>query len=216
MVIRNGGALPPPHPGTVAVPGRIVSSGRLVRYKGHQRVIEALPYVMRDIPEAHLLILGRGPYESDLRELGRRLGVSDRVSIKHVAPADRQGMATALAGSSVVAALSDYEAHPVAVMEALSAGRPVVGYDIAGIGELFAAGWVRGVPRGAPAAAVAQELVKAMSSPSLVDHAQLPSWDSCADELAHVYLSVLGIAPASRILRTRDTAGQADHGGKGG
>jgi glycosyltransferase involved in cell wall biosynthesis len=120
---------------------------------------------MRDIPEAHLLILGRAPYESDLRELARRLGVSDRVSIKHVAPADRQVMATALAGSSVVAALSDYEAHPVAVMEALSAGRPVVGYDIAGIGELVSAGWVRGVPRGAPAVAVAQELVKAMSSP---------------------------------------------------
>jgi glycosyltransferase involved in cell wall biosynthesis len=169
---------------------------------------------MRNIPEAHLLILGRGPYESDLRELGRRLGVSDRVSIKHVAPADRRGMATALAGSSVVAALSDYEAHPVAVMEALSAGRPVVGYDIAGIGELVSAGWVRGVPRGAPAVAVAHELVKAMSSPSLVDHAQLPSWDSCADQLAHVYLSSLGIAPASRIPRTRD--GQTDRDGRGG
>ena len=216
IVIGNGGALPPPRPGTVAVPGRIVSSGRLVRYKGHQRVIEALPYVMREIPEAHLLILGSGPYESNLYKLARHLGVSDRVSIKHVAPADRQGMATALAESSVVAALSDYEAHPVAVMEALCVGRPVVGYDIAGVGELFAAGWVRGVPRGAPAAAVAQELVKAMSSPSLVDHAQLPSWDSCADQLAHVYLSSLGITPESRTLRTRDTAGQTDRDGMGG
>ena len=112
MVIRNGGTLPPPGPGTVAVPGRIVSSGRLVRYKGHQRVIEALPYVMRDIPEAHLLILGSGPYKRDLYELARHLGVYDRVSIEHVAPADRQGMATALAGSCVVAALSDYEAQP--------------------------------------------------------------------------------------------------------
>src|SRR5579864_4893314 len=59
IVIRNGGALPPPRTGTVAVPGRIVSSGRLERYKGHQQVIEALPHVMREIPEAHLLILGR-------------------------------------------------------------------------------------------------------------------------------------------------------------
>ena len=166
IVIRNGGALPPPRPGTVAVPGRIVSSGRLERYKGHQRVIEALPYVMREIPEAHLLILGSGPYESSLFKLARHLGVSDRVSIKHVAPTDRQGMATMLAESSVVAALSDYEAHPVAVMEALCVARPVVGYDFAGTGELVAMGWVRGVPRGAPAAAVAHELVKAMSSPS--------------------------------------------------
>jgi glycosyltransferase involved in cell wall biosynthesis len=198
IVIRNGGALPSPRTGTVAVPGRIVSSGRLERYKGHHRVIEALPYVMREIPEAHLLILGSGPYDSSLRKLARRLGVSDRVSIKYVAPTDRQSMATALAESSVVAALSDYEAHPVAVMEALCVARPVVGYDIAGIGELFAAGWVRGVPRGASAAAVAQELVKAMSSPSPVDDVQLPSWDSCADQLARVYLSSLGIALESR------------------
>src|SRR5215831_1995439 len=194
IVIRNGGALPSPRPGTVAVPGRIVSSGRLERYKGHQRVIEALPYVMHEVPEAQLLILGRGPYESNLYKLARHLGVSDRVIIKHVAPADRQGMATTLAEASVVAALSDYEAHPVAVMEALCVARPVVGYDIAGMGELFAAGWVRGVPRGAPAAAVAHELVSAMSSPAPVDHAQLPSWDSCADQLARVYLSAPGSA----------------------
>jgi glycosyltransferase involved in cell wall biosynthesis len=194
VVIRNGGTLPSPRAGTAAVPGRIVSSGRLERYKGHHRVIEALPHVIREVPEAHLLILGSGSYESNLYKLARHLGISDRVSIRHIAPADRQGMATALAGSSVVAALSDYEAHPVAVMEALCVARPVVGYDVAGIGELFAAGWVRGVPRGAPAAAVAQELVKAMSSPSPVDHAQLPSWDSCADQLAHVYLSALGVA----------------------
>src|SRR5499427_3454926 len=198
VVIPNGGALPPPRPGTAAVPGRIVSSGRLERYKGHHRVIEALPHVIRKIPEAHLLILGSGPYESNLYKLARHLGVSDRVSIKHVASAYRQNMATALAEASVVAALSDYEAHPVAVMEALCVARPVVGYDIAGIGELFAAGWIRGVPYGAPAAAVAQELVKAMSSPSPVDHGQLPTWESCADQLAHVYLSSLGIAPESR------------------
>jgi glycosyltransferase involved in cell wall biosynthesis len=160
---------------------------------------------MRQVPQAHLLILGSGPYEDNLYELARHLGVSDRVNIKYLPPADRQGMATTLAGSSVVAALSDYEAHPVAVMEALGVGRPVVGYDIAGIGELFTAGLVRGVPYGAPAAAVAQELVKAMSSPSPVDHAELPSWDSCADQLAHVYLSSLGIAPESRTLRKRDT-----------
>lgn len=201
IVIRNGGALPLPRAGTVAVAGRIVSVGRLERYKGHHRVIEALPHVMREIPEAHLLILGTGPYEHDLRKLAGQLGVSDRVSIKQVAPADRQGMATALAEASVVAVLSDYEAHPVAVMEALCVARPVVGYDIAGIGELVAAGWARGVPHGAPAAAVADELAKAMSSPSLVDHAQLPSWESCADQLAQVYLSCLGIGPESRALR---------------
>ncbi len=194
-VIRNGGSLPPPRGGTVAVPGRIVSSGRLERYKGHHRAIEALPHVMREIPEAHLLILGSGPYEASLYKLARHLGVCGRVCIRHIAPEDRQEMATALAEASVVACLSDYEAHPVGVMEALSVARPVVGYDRAGVSELCAAGWVRGVQRGAPAAAVGHELVKAMSSPSDVDQSQLPGWDSCADQLARIYLSSLGIDP---------------------
>jgi glycosyltransferase involved in cell wall biosynthesis len=214
VVIRNGGGLPSPHPGTVAVPGRIVSSGRLERYKGHHRVIEALPHVMREVPEAHLLILGSGRYEGSLRKLARHLGVSDRVSITQVAPADRQSMATTLAQSSVVAALSDYEAHPVAVMEALCVARQVVGYDVAGVGELIAEGWVHGVPCGAPAAAIAHELVKAMSSPSPAGRPQLPSWDSCADQLADIYLS-LGTAPESGALRMRNTAGQADRDGTG-
>jgi len=218
IVIRNGGVLPSPRSGTVAIPGRIISSGRLERYKGHHRVIEALPHVMREVPGAHLLILGSGPYESDLCELARQLGVSDRVSIRHLAPADRQGMATALAESSVVAALSDYEAHPVAVMEALCVARPVVGYDVAGVGELIAEGWVHGVPYRAPAAAVARELVKAMSSPSTGDHGahvQLPSWDSCADQLAHVYLSSLRGPPGAGPCEGRDSPGLTDRDGVG-
>ena len=93
-------------------------------------------------------------------------------------------MATELAQSSVVAALSDYEAHPVAVMEALSAARPVVGYDQAGVSELIAEGWVRGVTPGAAPAALARELIRAMSASSPVPFAQLPTWDSCADQLA--------------------------------
>jgi glycosyltransferase involved in cell wall biosynthesis len=191
-VIRNGGTLPPPPHGTAPVPGRIVSSGRLERYKGHQHVIEALPYVMNDVPDAHLLVLGRGPYEASLRELARRLGVSDRLTIRHLPPADREGMARALAESSVVAALSDYEAHPVAVMEALSVRRPVVGYDVAGMSELVSEGWVRGVTRGASAASVARSLVDAMSAPCPVDQARLPTWDSCAAQLSQIYCASVG------------------------
>lgn len=195
-VIRNGGTLPPAPPGAAAVPGRIVSSGRLERYKGHQRVIEALPYVMREVPDAHVHVLGDGPYGSQLRELAERLSVSDRVTIRHVPPSDREAMATALAESSVVAALSDYEAHPVAVMEALSVGRPVVGYDVAGVGDLVAEEWVRGVPPGAPATSVARSLVEAMLEPFQVEPANLPTWDSCAHELAQVYLASLRHRPA--------------------
>ena len=61
-MIPNGGALPAVAPDVRPVPGRIVSSGRLEKYKGHHRVIEALPLIRRDRPDAHLVVLGNGPY----------------------------------------------------------------------------------------------------------------------------------------------------------
>jgi glycosyltransferase involved in cell wall biosynthesis len=189
-VIRNGGTLPALQPGITAVPGRIVSSGRLERYKGHHRVIEAMPYIISKMPEAHLVVLGSGPYEYELRSLVGRLGLSDRVTITHIPPADRQAMAVALGQSNVVAALSDYEAHPVGVMEALSLGRPVVGYDIAGTGELVTEGWVQGISTRADPASIADSLLKAMSSPRFVDRSDLPTWETCAKQLTEVYHAV--------------------------
>lgn len=199
-VIRNGGTLPPPPPGTSAVPGRILSPGRLERYKGHHRVIEALPYVLHQVPEAHVVLVGSGSYESELHDLAWQLGVADLVSITSLEPADRTGMAAALAQANVITALSEYEAHPVAVMEGLSVGRPVVGLDTAGIGDLVAEGWVHGVPSGASAESLGQILVAAMSAPSLVDPLYLPTWDSCAAEVSDFYQAAL--AKSTRAPRT--------------
>ena len=182
-----------------------VTSGRLEKYKGHHRVIETLPYVIQDVPEAHVVILGSGPYQPELRALAGKLGVSDRVSITHVPPADRTAMAIALAEAHVVAALSDYEAHPVAVMEALSVGRPVAGYDTSGIGDLVTEGWVRGIRPGSSAATVAQVLVDVMSSGSLVAPAQLPSWDDSRRNSRACTLPRRAppLSPPARNLRAR-------------
>jgi len=210
MVIRNGGSLPAPRAGTVAVRGRIVSSGRLERYKGHHRIIEALPHIMGKVRDAHLIILGSGPYESELVKLAKRLGVLDRVTIKSIAPSDRRAMATALAEASVFAALSDYEAHPVAVMEALSLGRPVVGCDASGIAELVAEGWVYGVDLGASPEVIGDRLVMAMSSPPSADPTELPTWDDCAQQLAQLYLALGGRRPQPASSE-RDVLTRSNH-----
>jgi len=197
-VIRNGGTLPPPTPGTAPIPGRIVSSGRLERYKGHHRVIEALPHITAVVPDAHVVILGSGAYETQLVELARRLQVADRVTIRSIDPGDRNAMADALAEAGVVAALSDYEAHPVGIMEALSVGRPVVGYETSGIAELVAEGWVYGIGPDSPISDVARQIAAAMSSQPLVDPSALPTWDGCARQLAELYRSLVG--PTTPVL----------------
>ena len=201
-VIRNGGALPAVPPNVRPVPGRIVSSGRLERYKGHHRVVEALPVVRETHPDAHLVILGAGPFEDDLRRLATELGVAEAVEIRYVQPGDRAAMARELAQASVMAALSDYEAHPVAVMEALTLGVPVVGYDIAGIADLVEDGTVVGLEPGATAAAAAAALVGVMQPDRAPDQPvalDLPTWEASADQLAQVYLGVGPRGPGRRL-----------------
>jgi glycosyltransferase involved in cell wall biosynthesis len=194
-IIPNGGELPGNHASAEAIPGRIVSCGRLERYKGHQRIIEALPIVQRSVPDATLHILGSGPYEHQLRACTDALGLEKIVAIECIKPDDRERMGESLAQAAVVATLSDYESHPLAVMEALTLGIPVVGLDTAGISDLVNDKLVRGVPKDASPTTVARILVAALQAGRANASGGLPTWDAAAVDLAQVYLDVTGAAP---------------------
>jgi glycosyltransferase involved in cell wall biosynthesis len=147
------------------------------------------------MPEAHLHILGAGPIKTQLHRTAERLGVADVVSIEFIPPTDRARMARQLNQASAMLALSDYEAHPVAVMEALALGLPVVGYDAAGIGDLVEDGTVSGVPVGAMPEAVARELAATLAAPRTCHQVELPTWDQAADRLHQLYRQVTGRPP---------------------
>jgi phosphatidylinositol alpha-1,6-mannosyltransferase len=59
---------------------------RLVRRKGQDMLIRALPRVLHAVPDTRLLIVGIGPFEQGLRQLAQRTGVSDRVVFAGAAP----------------------------------------------------------------------------------------------------------------------------------
>lgn len=58
----------------------IISVGRLVHRKGQDKLIEALPSVLRKIPNAHLLIVGEGPYKSHLEKLVNKLSLTENIT----------------------------------------------------------------------------------------------------------------------------------------
>jgi glycosyltransferase involved in cell wall biosynthesis len=197
-LVQNGGDLPADLTRPQPVPGRIISCGRLERYKGHQRVIEALPIVQQAVPAATLHILGAGPYEAKLRALVKALDLERSVTIEYVAPEDRRRMAESLRQAAVFAALSEYEAHPVAVMEALALGIPTIGLNSTGIGDLVEDGLVTGVPTDASPAAVAKILVSTLQSRGPRGAAELPTWDLAALDIAGIYRDAVGAGPAPR------------------
>jgi glycosyltransferase involved in cell wall biosynthesis len=186
----------PPAQRVAVVDDLIVSVGRLERYKGHHRAIEALPYLAQTLPGVRLRILGAGPYRQELLDLARQLDVADRVTIDFVPPEQREAMAIALSEAAVVSLLSDYESHPVAVMEALGVGRPVVALDTSGVSELVRMGLVRGLPADVGPEAVADALLAELRSPRPPYRGALPSWEDCVRQVAEVYESVLAPRPA--------------------
>ena len=168
-------------------PDLIVSLGRLERYKGHHRLVEAMPQILRSRPSARALLVGKGPYEAALRSRIADLGLQARVDITSVPPEDRSGMARLLSRAGLVVLLSDYEAHPVAVLEAASLGRPILVRRTSGLAELIDAGTARGVEADASTETIAHAVLQALSDPAPMAAPQLPTWDEAAARLLDVY-----------------------------
>lgn len=58
----------------------IISVGRLVHRKGQDKLIQAMPAVLQKIPNAHLLLVGEGPYRAHLEKLAKKLSLHKNVT----------------------------------------------------------------------------------------------------------------------------------------
>jgi len=197
VVIPNGSDLPPPNRGLPAM-GReplILSIGRLERYKGHHRVIAALPEVLLLRPEARLNIVGAGRYEPHLRQLAEELGVADRVEIRELPANDRVGMANLLAQAGLLVLLSEYESQSITVMEALAAGCPVVAARSTALRQIARDGWIQAVPLRCTASQIAAAILGQLENPIAPVAIHLPHWDECANDLHGVYRQIVPSTP---------------------
>lgn len=118
----------PPH-------GKVVLSvGRLDRVKDFGTLIRAMAKVVIDVPDAILLIAGDGDatYRHELVEISDALGIASRVRFL----GSRRDVSTLLAACDVFALTSITEATSMTILEAMSAGRPVVATSVGGNPEL--------------------------------------------------------------------------------
>ena len=191
-LIRNG-AEPLPVDGSASpvLGSPLISSvGRLERYKGHHRLIAAMPPLLEMAPQARLAIVGRGSYERQLRRLVVRLGVERSVTFTSFDATSRAALGALVRSSEIVALMSDYEANPVALMEALALGRKIVVADTSGLSELASEGFATAVPTHAPPTELARVLanVAAATSPA---RPVLPTWEHCVDQLLGLYAEMV-------------------------
>jgi glycosyltransferase involved in cell wall biosynthesis len=84
----------------------------------------------RNVP-ARFVVVGQGPLETEMRTLHQTLDLAGSVDILGY----RQDAIRVLAGSDIFVLASHYEGYPVAVMEALAVGLPIVATAVGGIPE---------------------------------------------------------------------------------
>ena len=200
VVIPNGAShlplSPDPDPSPATTDGTLILSvGRLERYKGHQRLITALPKVLEHVPDAWLRIVGVGPYASALQKIACQLGIADRVEIRPIPPGDKAGMASLIARANLVALLSEHEAQGIAVLEALALKRPVLVADTSALQEFAARGLARAVALHSTPEEVAAAVIRELRQPLVPQSVALPTWDACATSLLALYRSVVRRVP---------------------
>jgi glycosyltransferase involved in cell wall biosynthesis len=197
VVISNGSDLPrlADASSTRRDASLIASVGRLERYKGHHRVVEALPHLLQRRPGTRLWIAGSGPYEASLRKLAEACGVSASVEIRGVPMHRRAQMAEELSRVKVVVSLSEFETQPIAALESAALGCRLVVADSPGLAALAAEGLARAIPLDSAPPDVATAILEELDKPPIAGAPTLPTWDDCADALVDLYTSVLGRSP---------------------
>ena len=113
--------------------------GRGTRLKGHAHALELLAALRADGLDARLWMPGarepgRERYVAELEQRAAALGIGGQVALTEATAR----IAEAYAASDLVLQLSDKpEAFGRTVVEALAVGRPVLGWDHGGVGELL-------------------------------------------------------------------------------
>lgn len=175
-------------------PNLIISLGRLERFKGHQLAIAAMPDILKVRPNARLRVLGHGPYEGELNALAEKLGVANHVEIRGVPLGERNEMAMILAKAALVVSFSEFETHPIAVMEALALKRSVLVTKTSGLGELAEDGFARAIELNSTPQQAAEAMLQQLAAPIAPPNVHLPTWDECAGALLSLYTDVLSHA----------------------
>lgn len=116
----------------------LLSVGELIPCKNHEVVIRAMSVLKQnsELNPIQLVICGQGTYESDLKRLAEELRVSDHVRFLGY----RNDISELCNCADLFVFMSHQEGLPVALMEAMACGLPVVCSNIRGNTDLIADG----------------------------------------------------------------------------
>ncbi|GAA1885967.1 glycosyltransferase family 4 protein [Streptantibioticus ferralitis] len=150
----------------------IVCVSRLVPRKGQDTLIQAMPQILRRVPDAVLLIVGGGPYRAELEKLAAEIGVAGSVRFTgsvaweelpaHYGAGDVFAMPCRTRRGGL-----DVEGLGIVYLEASATGLPVVAGDSGGAPDAVLDGETGWVVRGGSASSAADRIVTLLDDPEL-------------------------------------------------
>jgi glycosyltransferase involved in cell wall biosynthesis len=176
----------------------IISVGRLVLAKGYEDMLDAFAIVHRQDPGAFLVIAGMGNLFEKIKNKISELQLEGAVNCLGA----RTDVPQWLAASDIYASSSHWEGLPVAVLEAMMAGLPIVSTSVGDIPKVVTADAGILVPPHEPACLAealselvqAPEKARAMGSAARRRAMQEYSLETWIKKLTSLYAETLGFS----------------------
>ena len=111
----------------------LIYSGRLGPEKSVDYLIRVFAGVAETLENVHLLIIGGGPEEENLKKLAAENGIINRVHFFGMVPYEQ--VPKYLSMSDIFVTASVTEVHPLSVIEAMATGLPALGIRSVGVGD---------------------------------------------------------------------------------
>ncbi|WP_320194944.1 glycosyltransferase [Agrobacterium rosae] len=183
----------------------LMTVARFSRQKDHATLIRAMPAALTAHPSTALVLVGRGEEMTAVRALVEELSLTENVLFA----GHRSDIADLMASADLFVLPSKFEGLPLAVLEAMSIGLPVIATNIGGNIEALGPDHPYLAESGNPAS-LAEVLIEALNDPDRAKavgqagstrfHTEF-SAQRMASETAAVYRRVL-------LRRTQPTQGQ--------
>lgn len=109
-----------------------ITAGRFSAQKNQKMMYRAFAEFLKKGYDARLVMLGRGEEEENLKTLACELDMHDRIDYPGFVP----NVEDYLTNADVFLLSSDYEALPLAVLEAMAAGLPIISTDVGGVCDI--------------------------------------------------------------------------------
>ncbi len=112
---------------------RFVTVGTIYNVKNYSFLVDCFAEVAKDIENISLTIVGDGVLRGEIEEQVKKLGIADKVRITGVV----SDVENYLADADVYVASSIFEGLPISMLEAMSAGLPIISTNVGGVPDII-------------------------------------------------------------------------------